>query len=795
MTLQPFKYIPAETLQTAEALLKEHGERAAVIAGGTDLLGALKDAIHADQPELLVGLKPVTGLRYVKATQEGVELGALTTLSEIAKHPTIRQDYPLLAEAAASVASPQIRNVATIAGNLCQEPRCWYYRNPDNTFDCLRKGGKWCDALFAENRYHSIFGGMCVSAAPCVNGCPIHNDIPAYMARLRAGELDEATAILLRTNPLPAIVGRACAHYCEETCNRFDFDEPVSIRDVERYLGDYALEHVEDFYRAPEVESGKTVAVVGAGPAGLTAAYFLRQGGHAVTVYDRMPEAGGMLTYSIPAYRLPKAVVRAQVAALAGMGIRFELGAAIETGGLALEKLRAGYESVFLATGLWNGKKLRLEQGELLDSGLEFLIDVQRGVAKSVGERVLVIGGGSVAVDVAITARRSGARQVSMACLESLAIMPAIPEDIEQAHEEGITILPSWGPQRVVERDGKLVGIEFVRCTSVFDQDGRFAPVFDPAVTTIIEADQVLVAIGQAADLAYAGAALRTERGMIVIDRSTGATSLAGVFAGGDVTGDRATLVQAMAAGQRAAVSIDGYLANEIETRDREGRKAEPGACAGQTRLVLNEDALAVTERTPTPRLPAPQRTLRGEDSATLADDTLAPEPFRCANCGCVAVNVSDVATALVALDARVKTTQRTLAAGDLFAAARSSSTVLGPDELIEEILIPAVAPETRQRYLKFRIRNAIDFPIVGVAFRATMLSGKFHDARMVLGAVAPVPLRAHAVEALLEGQAPGAELADEAAALAVRDAQPLARNKAKVEIVKALVRKAILAG
>ena len=299
------------------------------------------------------------------------------------------------------------------------------------------------------------------------------------------------------------------------------------------------------------------------------------------------------------------------------------------------------------------------------------------------GERVLVIGGGSVAVDVAITARRSGARQVSMACLESLETMPAIPEDIEQAHEEGITILPSWGPQRVVERDGKLAGMAFVRCTAVFDKDGRFAPAFDPAVTTVFEADQVLVAIGQAADLAYAGPALRTERGMIVIDGMTGATSLEGVFAGGDVTGDRATVVQAMAAGQRAAAAMDAYLT---------GAQARRRACAakGQIPLIINEAALPPSPRTPTPRLAVPQRTLRGEDSATLTPDALAQEPLRCANCGCVAVNASDLATALVALDAQVKTTQRTLAIGDLFAAAESKSTVLAADELIEEIAIPA---------------------------------------------------------------------------------------------------------
>ncbi|MCL4559416.1 MAG: FAD binding domain-containing protein [Chloroflexi bacterium] len=784
MTLEPFKYISVDTLQAAEDLLKEHGDRSAVIAGGTDLLGALKDAIHAHPPELLIGLKSVTDLNYVTVEADGVRIGALTTLAQIAKHPAIRQTYPLLSQAATSVASPQIRNVATIAGNLCQEPRCWYYRNPDNTFDCLRKGGGQCDALFAENRYHSIFGGMSVAAAPCTTGCPIHNDIPAYMETLRLGQVEQAAATLLRTNPLAAITGRACAHYCEEACNRVDYDQPVSIRDVERYLGDYALEHARDYYRSPEAESGKSVAVVGAGPAGLTAAYFLRKQGHAVTVYDRMPEAGGMLAHSIPAYRLPKAVVRAQIEALGGMGIRFETGINVGNNGVTLDDLRSRHASIFLATGLWNGKKLRLERGDLLDSGLEFLMDVQAGAAKPVGERVLVIGGGSVAVDVAITAKRMGARQVTMACLESLEIMPAIPEDIEQAHEEGIAILPSWGPQRVVEQDGKLTGIELVRCTSVFDKDGRFAPSFDPEVTTIAAADQVLLAIGQAADLAYLGTSLGTERGMIVADNKTAATSLDGVFAGGDVTGGPATVVQAMAAGKKAAIAIDAYL-----------RAAPPqtaSAPRSQDRLTINQAALATSSRTPTPRLHAPQRTLLGEDASTLTADAVTQEAFRCANCGCVAVNASDLATALIALDAQVKTNQRTLAVEELFAAAVSRTTVLAADELIEEIRIPALPPESRQIYLKFRTRNAIDFPIVGLAFRATLRENTFHDARLVLGAVAPIPLRARAVEDLLEGQAPSETLAQEAALLAVRDAQPLARNKAKVEVVKALVKKAI---
>jgi NADPH-dependent glutamate synthase beta subunit-like oxidoreductase/CO/xanthine dehydrogenase FAD-binding subunit len=785
MTRQPFEYVPADSLQAAEALLKKHGEGAAVIAGGTDLLGAFKDAIHDTPPELLIGLKPLAALRYVNADAQGVRIGSLTTLADIARHPVIRQSYPLLAEAARSVASPQIRNVATIAGNLCQEPRCWYYRNPDNTFDCLRKGGKTCDALFAENRFHSIFGGMCVSAAPCVNGCPIYNDIPGYMTRIRAGEIHEAMVILLRTNPLPAVTGRICPHTCETDCNRFGYDEPVAIRDVERFLGDYALEHAGELYRPPAAESGKRVAVVGAGPAGLTAAYFLRQAGHDVTVLDQMSEAGGMLTYSIPAYRMPKDVMAAQVRALEGMGIRFELGAALGGDGASLDDLKKRYDALFLATGLWKGKSLRLEKGELLDSGLKFLIGVQVGGSEqpSVGKRVLVIGGGSVAVDVALTARRLGATEVSMACLESLETMPAMPEDVEQALEDGITILPSWGPQRVLEQDGKLTGMELVRCTSVFDKDGRFAPAFDTAVTTVVAADQILVAIGQAADTSYAVPWLNTERGLLAADKVTGATAIPGVFAGGDVTGSSATMVQAMASGQRVAASIAAYLA---------GVQPEP-ARPSHVPLIINEAALPVSERTHGPRLPVDQRTLLAEDFGALSRDLLEREATRCANCGCVAVSASDLAPALIALRATVKTTRRRLPAESLFTTAESKSTVLEPDELIEEIEIPAQPPGSYQAYYKFRIRNAIDFPIVSVAFCAEMREGRFHGARVVLGAVAPVPLAAREVEALLEGQAPSEALAQEAASLAVGNAQPLACNRLKVEVVKALVRKAIL--
>ena len=274
---------------------------------------------------------------------------------------------------------------------------------------------------------------------------------------------------------------------------------------------------------------------------------------------------------------------------------------------------------------------------------------------------------------------------------------------------------------------------------------------------------------------------------MIVAEKETAATSLAAVFAGGDVTGAVATVVQAMAAGKKAAAGIDAYLND---------KQVDPAPTSnGKIPLMINNAALATSARVAASQLPMSQRTLRGEDITTLASKEMEGETLRCANCGCVAVNASDLAAALIALDAQVKTTRRTLAAEELFAAAENKTTVLANDELIEEIWIPAPQPETRQCYLKFRIRNAIDFPIVSLAFRATLREGRFHDARVVLGAVAPLPLRLRAVEELLEDQAPGEMLAKEAASLAVSNAQPLARNMAKVEVVKALVTRAIQTG
>ena len=600
MSLPPFDHVTAASLDEAVATKARH-PGAAVVAGGTDLLGTLKDRIHRQTPDLLIDLKRISGLRSIEESDDALRIGALVTLADLAAHQTVRERYPLLAEAARSVGSPQIRNMGTLGGNICQEPRCWYYRAPNDTFHCLRKGGTSCPAFFGDNRFHSIFGAARILETPCETNCPNHTAVPLLMAAVREGDLRRAAEVLLAVNPMPAITGRVCPHACEEGCNRAQFDAAVSVRDVERFVGDHVLDHAEELYLPPEVETERRVAVVGAGPAGLTAAYFLRRLGHRVTVLDEMPEPGGMLVSAIPGYRLPKGVVTRQVRALERMGIRIEPGAAVGHGDRTLESLRREHDAVFLATGAGLTKTLGLEHEELLTSGLAFLREVKRRGSAPVGRDVLVIGGGSVAVDVAITARRLGARTVTMACLESREEMPAIREDVEQALAEGIEIMASWGPERVLLEDGSLRGLRLVRCTSVTDAQGRFRPEFDPAVRRDVEADQVFLAIGQSAALDYAHGSLATAGGLLSVEEGVFSTSSPGVFAGGDVASGPATVVQAIAAGRQAAGAMHRYL-----VPDAVDEPAAQPAVGSPVRF----DAAAVVEggRAEAPAVPAQQR-------------------------------------------------------------------------------------------------------------------------------------------------------------------------------------------
>jgi NADPH-dependent glutamate synthase beta subunit-like oxidoreductase/CO/xanthine dehydrogenase FAD-binding subunit len=788
--MRDFEHLDATSLDEAVSVLSEYAGDASVIAGGTDLLGTLKEATNPVYPRALLNIKGIPDLAYIEEDSEGLRVGALTRLHEVETNQRIRERYGLLADAARAVGSPQIRRMATIGGNICQEPRCWYYRYPDNLFHCTRKDGGICNALTGENRYHSIFGAVRVAETPCSAGCPARVDIPSYMGKIREGDLSGAAGILLEANPLPSITGRVCPHFCEEACNRGEYDEAVSVRSVERFLGDHILNNASEILKPPQVETGRTVAVVGAGPAGLSAAYYLRTLGHRVTVFDRMPEAGGMLAYAIPSYRLPKDVVKRAVRTIEQLGVEFRLG--VDVGKeLKLEALRQDFDSVFLAPGAWRQPSIGLEGEELTRSGLEFLVNVNRGVKEVPGQRVLVIGGGSVAVDVGITALRLGSEEVTLACLECREEMPAYEEEIQQTLEEGVRLMPSWGPVKVLETGDKAKTVELVRCTSVFDENACFAPSFDESIRETVEVDQVMMAVGQRTDVSFLGpeSPLQLDEGLIVVDPDTQETNVPGVFAGGDVTSGRGTVVEAIACGRRAAFSISRYLGGA----DAHGEHNEQEA--GKPLLKFNSAYLRRTARVEIPKLPIGQRGIHGEDTLGLHTAEAEEEASRCFNCGCVAVSPSDVAPALVALGAKIETTKRTIAAEEFFTVGPMRSTILDHEELVTGIQIPAPKPDSRQVFLKFRLRNSIDFPIVAVAAMVAKDEGEeVSEARIALGAVAPIPLRAREAEEYLKGKEISEEVAEEAAAIAVREAIPLAENGYKVQITRALVRRAVLA-
>jgi NADPH-dependent glutamate synthase beta subunit-like oxidoreductase len=540
--------------------------KARIIAGGTDLLGSLKDNILPEYPARVVNIKSIPGLDYIAEDGEaeggGLRVGALTRLADIADSPLIRAKYPALAQSAESVATPHVRDMATIGGNLAQLPRCWYFRKPENRFYCIRKGGKECFALTGDSRYHSAFGGRRVSVTPCAMECPAGTDIPGYLAKIREGDWDGAAEMILAVNPMPAITARVCAHFCQPVCNRGESGDGVLISGVERALGDYILANSERFYAPPERETGKSAAVAGSGPSGLSAAYFLRKAGNRVTVYDSKPEAGGMLMYAIPAYRLPKDVVRRFVRALEGMGVVFELNTRVGEE-LLPEDLERRYDSVCFATGAWKRPVVGISGEELTVFGLDFLVEVNQWMEGKVGSEVLVTGGGNVAMDVAVTAKRLGAERVTMACLEPRDRMPASADEIARAEAEGIVIMPSLGLGAVLEENGVVKGMELKRCVSPWDETGAFNPQYDENEKTVIRAENILMAVGQRVDLSFLSEGFQLQlnrRGLIDVEKETGMTSRKGVFAGGDAATGPATVIGSVANGRIAADGMNRYL-------------------------------------------------------------------------------------------------------------------------------------------------------------------------------------------------------------------------------------------
>ncbi|MCM1988909.1 FAD-dependent oxidoreductase [Oceanirhabdus seepicola] len=419
---------------------------------------------------------------------------------------------------------------------------------------------KW-NTDYRTNRKNVVETGT----SPCKTECPAHISVQGYIKLASQGRYKEALELIKHENPFPAVCGRICPRKCESACTRGDIDEPVAIDEIKKFIAEQDLNMDTRYVPKLRHEYGKKIAIIGAGPSGLSCAFYLALDGYKVTVFEKQKLLGGMLTLGIPSYRLEKEVINAEIDILRELGVEFKTG--VEVGkDISLKDLRSqGYEAFYLAIGAQAGRKLGLEgeEAEGVVTGVDFLRDVNLGKDIKLEGNTVVIGGGNVAIDVARTAARVGASKVDMFCLESREVMPALEEEIEEAMGEDIGINNSWGPKRILQENGQVVGIEFKKCLSVFDKNGRFSPTFDENETKIVKTNHILISVGQAMEwgklLENSKIELNPNK-TIKADSITLQTGEPDVFAGGDSMTGPKFAIDAIAMGKEGAISIHRYV-------------------------------------------------------------------------------------------------------------------------------------------------------------------------------------------------------------------------------------------
>ena len=495
---------------------------------------------------------------------------------------------------------------------------------------------KWSIDYRDKNRINCYDTGT----APCKTACPAHIAVQGYLKLAAQGEYREALQLIKRENPFPAVCGRICNRRCEDACTRGTVDQAVAIDEVKRFIAQQDLDAETRFVPEkviPKVdgEFAEKIAVIGAGPAGMSCAYYLAEKGYRPTVFEKEARPGGMLMNAIPSFRLEKDVVEAEIDVLRQLGVEFRCGVEVGKDVTIAQLRQEGYKGFYVAVGLQSGGRLPVPGGdaENVISGVDFMRDVNLRDKKSLSGRVVVIGGGNIAADVARTAVRCGAENVSLYCLEGYDEMPMGEEDRSECERDGVAVYAGWGPREVSVEGGKAAGVSFVKCLKVKDENGRFAPVYDENTVQVAPCTTVLFCIGQKAEWRelLSGTAVEFDpNGTAKADPVTYQTAEADIFVGGDAFTGQKFAIDAIAAGKQGAVSLHRFVQGATLTIGRDRRQF--------IELDKKSALIAVDSYDNTPRQrvgynEALRNTFRDERVAFTAQQVRA-ETARCLGCG-----------------------------------------------------------------------------------------------------------------------------------------------------------------
>ena len=402
--------------------------------------------------------------------------------------------------------------------------------------------------------------------APCKTDCPAHISIPGYIQLAAEGKYKEALALIKKNNPFPAVCGRICPALCESACTRCAIDEAVAIDDIKKFIAEQDLDKENRYI--PEIKhdyTDKQIAVIGAGPAGLSCAYYLAVEGYKVTVFEKEKTLGGMLNFGIPNFRLEKDVIQAEIDILRELGVDFQTGISVGED-ISLPELRkSGYNAFFLAIGAQGGRSLGManEDSKGVQTGVDFLRNVALSKSKKITGKTVVIGGGNVAIDVARTSQRVGSQSTTMFCLEARESMPALQDEVLEAIEENITINNSYGPKRILSENGKITAVEFKKCLKVIDINGKFNPIYDETDTITVECTNLLIAVGQTFNWGKLLTGTKVElnkNNTIKVDPFTLQSAEDDIFAGGDIVTGPRFAIDAIALGKEGAISLHRFV-------------------------------------------------------------------------------------------------------------------------------------------------------------------------------------------------------------------------------------------